>query len=128
MPTSQWKAFTEAQPDKEYLALLSYLPLKKFSAIPRFLKYTRAIERQLETAAGLIGYSVRAQLLSKTFWTLSAWEDAGALRAFVEQMPHSEVMVKLLPVMSQTRFLQWPVTGSALPLDWREAHARFSRL
>jgi len=45
--------------------------------------YSTRIQRQLRTSSGLIGYSLRARLASKRFWTLSAWEDAATLQAFV---------------------------------------------
>jgi Domain of unknown function (DUF3291) len=127
MLPSRWKALTASTDDaREYLALLSFLPLKRYRAIPRFLKYTSQIESQLSEARGLVGYSLQAQLLSRRFWTLSVWEDEAALTEFVYRLPHSEVMKSLAPDMARTKFAQWPVRGSALPPDWKESKRRMA--
>ncbi|HEX8137471.1 MAG TPA: DUF3291 domain-containing protein [Pyrinomonadaceae bacterium] len=124
MLPSRWKSFASIDPEREYLAQLSYLPLKSYRAIPRFLRYTSQIERQLAESRGLAGYSLQAQLLGKRFWTLSVWEDEQALMEFVYRLPHSDVMKSLISHMAQTKFTQWKTKGSALPPPWADAKAR----
>jgi len=124
MPAMPWKSFRMPEPGREYVALLSYLPLRTFRAIPKFLGYFIEIQRQLRTAAGLIGYSMDAQPFSRRFWTLSAWEDSQALMNFVNKAPHSRIMRDLAPYMDKTQFAQWKVTAGDLPLKWAEAKAR----
>jgi quinol monooxygenase YgiN len=116
-----WKTMIQASPEREYLALLSFLPLKQSRRIPVALLYTRRIAQQLKSARGLIGYTLRAQLLAKSFWTLSAWESEAAMRAFVQAQPHREIMAALAPFMGQTSFNQWTVKGAELPLRWDDA-------
>ena len=70
-----WRSFRTAEPDREYLVLLSKLPLRSYRALPRVLRLTRQVQRQLRTAPGLLGYSLLAGLWQKQFWTLSVWED-----------------------------------------------------
>jgi hypothetical protein len=53
MPELKWKSFIEASPDREYLALISYLPLKNLWALPKFVSYTLAIHNQLKESHGL---------------------------------------------------------------------------
>ena len=77
--------------------------------------------RQLERADGLVGYSLLAQPMKKTFWTLSAWTDQQHLDAFARAMPHLAVIRTLHPRMGPTRFQFWTVQGSALPVTWKEA-------
>ena len=67
-----WITFAPPDSNREYFALLSYLPLKKFCAIPSFLRFTFQIQTQLRTTPGAVGYSLRAKPLSRNFWTLSA--------------------------------------------------------
>ena len=126
MKPQKWKSHAAAEREREYLALLTYLPLNKFRALPKFLKYTSQIERQLAGSKGLIGYSVRAQLLGLKFWTLSVWEGEDALMEFTYKLPHSEVMQALTPYMGQTRFTRWKVKGADVPPSWDEAdeHAK----
>lgn len=121
---SPWITLAPAKSDREYLALLSYLPLKKHRMIPRFLRFTLQIQKQLRNTPGAIGYSLRAKLMSRNFWTLSAWEDENSLMEFVRKLPHGEVMKSLAPFMGPTKFRQWKVSGATLPLRWQEAMQR----
>ena len=124
MPALPWKSFAAPKSDREYTAMVSYLPLNKFRALPKFLRYTRQIQRQLAASEGLVGYSMDAKVFGKEFWTLSVWEDAQALRRFVHRTPHDEVMRDLLADMGKTEFVQWKASGSSLPLDWGAAKER----
>jgi quinol monooxygenase YgiN len=113
-------------PDKnrEYFALLSSLPLSEYRAIPGFLRFSSQIQKQLRATPGVIGYSLRAKLLSRNFWTLSAWADEKALTDFVAKIPHEQAMQAMMPHMGPTKFTKWKVLGSALPLQWEEAMQR----
>jgi hypothetical protein len=82
--------------------------------------------KQLTPAQGLVGYSFLAYLLSKQFWTFSAWRNEDALRLFVQHPPHAQIMTAMAPYMGETRFLRWTVKGSELPLRWDDALRRFS--
>ena len=119
-----WKSLSSVDSNREYLALLSYLPLKSYLTIPKFLCFTFQTQRQLNGARGLIGYSLQAQLLRRRFWTLSVWQDESALMEFVKNRPHSEIMDALAPHMKITHFTRWRVSGSELPLKWGEAKRR----
>jgi len=119
-----WKSFAALRDDKEYVALLSFLPLKRYRTIPRFVRLTLETQKQLSKAKGLIGYSLLAELLSKRFWTLSVWEDQQSLMDFVREIPHSEIMQALAPHMDKTQFAQWKVSASDIPLKWSDARKR----
>ena len=62
-----WQSHSRAAPERDYLALLSYLPLNSGWSILRLLLYNARIRRQLRTSAGLVGYSLRARLAAKRF-------------------------------------------------------------
>jgi len=126
MPPRPWQSFRKPDPNQEYLALLSYLPLKHFWMIPKFLIYVFETQKQLSQSEGLIGYSLLAHPIAKNFWTLSAWENEKALNDFVRKAPHSRVAMAMLPHMDQTKtkFVRWSVRGSELPLKWKEALRR----
>jgi quinol monooxygenase YgiN len=121
---SPWKALAPTDSHLEYLALLSYLPLKTHWAIFRFLRFTLQIQKQLRDTPGVLGYSLRAKPMSRNFWTLSVWEDEKALREFVVKLPHGDAMKALTPRMGPTAFTRWKVPGSAIPLRWEEAMQR----
>ena len=126
MPKTPWKSFLAAQPDRQYLALISYLPLEHYRTLPKFFRFAFETMRQLASSKGLIGYSLEAQLFARKFWTLSVWEDQQSLTGFVHQIPHSRIMQALGPHMGKTQFVQWRVSAEQIPLDWSAAKARLS--
>ncbi len=124
MPEIKWRSFAKPSPDREYLALISYLPLKSFWKIPKFLLYTRGVETQLKESRGLIGYSLLACILQGRFWTLSVWEDEDALMEFVRAGAHRQTMVGLRGHLGKTKFVKWNIPGSAVPPTLEESLKR----
>ncbi len=121
---SPWITFAPADAHREYFALLSYLPLNKYAAVPSFFRFSFQIQKQLRSTPGAIGYALRANVFSRNFWTLSVWEDQEALMDFVAKNPHVEAMRAMTAHMGPTKFTQWKVAGSSLPLSWNEAMQR----
>lgn len=121
-----WKTLAAPDSNREYLALLSFLPLKHYRMIPKFLWLTFETQRQLRESKGLIGYSLHAQPFRRRFWTLSVWEDRQSLMNFVRQAPHGRIMQVLAPQMGKTQFVQWSVTLKDIPPGWNEAKKRMS--
>jgi len=119
-----WKWLASMSPEHDYLAMASYLPLKRFRTIPRFLAFTREIQKQLRESKGLVGYSLRVKFLRRDFWTLSVWESEQDLTQFVQKIPHGKVMVALKPHMAETKFVQWKLEGSTVRPSWEEAFKR----
>ncbi len=120
LPTP-WKSFAAPHDDKEYVALLSFLPLKRYRTIPKLARLAMETMGQLAKSPGLIGYSLGAELTRKRFWTISAWEDRQSLRDFVEQIPHSRIMQELAPHMGKTGFAEWTVRTADIPIPWATA-------
>jgi hypothetical protein len=123
MPALPWAQRQTIQPDHEYQAMASRLPLKRHRSIPSFLWDTLAIRRQLAKAPGLVGYALDARLGAKTFWTFSVWEDRASLDAFARSDPHQRIIQGLRPVMGESRFEFFPVHGSQLPMTWDQMKA-----
>ncbi len=119
-----WKSLRPIEAGCEYLALISYLPLKNYRKIPAFLRLTLQVQRQLAATPGVVGYSLQAELRQRRFWTLSAWESQAALMEFVHHVPHSDIMRALAPHMGKTFYTTWKVKGAELALDWGEAKKR----
>ncbi len=124
MPAKPWVTFHQPEPNREYLALLSELPLKRFRTFPTFFVNIWQIIDQLKRSPGLIGYSLLAHPARKQFWTLSVWESEAALTEFVDQMPHSRMMTALQGKMGPTRFVRWHTQASEYPPRWQDALAR----
>jgi hypothetical protein len=124
MPPLPWKTLSSPVLGEQYVALLSFLPLKSFVMIPKFMWFALQTQRQLSHSPGLIGYSLLAEPFQRRFWTLSAWQDSQNLMDFVQQIPHSKIMQSLTPHMGKTRFVRWTVTAADIPLNWKDAQAR----
>jgi quinol monooxygenase YgiN len=99
------------EPGTAYLVMASHLPLSRITGTVRFFRAVSAVRKQLATAEGLIGYTLRAKPLARNYWTLSVWKDDTALRQFMRTQPHVRVMTSLKPVMGPTKFVTW--TSSA---------------
>jgi len=127
MPVIPWKVAETPVAGNRYLALISYLPLKHFRAVPKFFQCTFEIQRQLRTSPGLIGYSLEAQPVARKFWTLSVWRDQQSLMDFVGRVPHSRIMQELAPHLGKSRFVRWTVESQEIPLDWNSAKARITQ-
>src|SRR6267143_4482460 len=78
MPAHPWVTLRQPEAGREYLALLSELPLK-FTGLPKFFASVGRIDEQLRKTSGLMGYSMLARPLRMKFWTLSVWESDASL-------------------------------------------------
>ena len=125
MPASPWTTFREVKADQVYLVQLTYLPLKRYRMLFRFLRYSSVVQKQLASAEGAVGFSLRAKPLRREFWTMSVWTNREALMDFTRSAPHYEIMRALDRHMRKTVFIDWQCKGSELPPAWKSALKRF---
>lgn len=119
-----WLVFVEPEPDREYLALVTYFLLRSVWRLPKFTRVTLAVRRQLaERPPGLLGYSMTAKP-PRRFWTLSAWESEKDLRTFIRTSPHAKAVVELPRIMSVFDYQRWQAMGRELPPTWPDARRR----
>lgn len=124
MPDLKWTSPEPTEPGHTYVIFASVLPAKGLHRVPAFLRHTQRITRQLQQSPGLVAYSLRADLLSHRFWTLSVWRDEASLHAFVHAEPHASTMRELAPYAKDPRFTSW-TSGTPLPLPtWEEVSQR----
>lgn len=90
--------------------MASHLPLNRIADTVRFFRAVQAVRKQLATADGLMGYTLRAHVLARDYWTLSVWQDGEALRAFMGAAPHLLIMSSLKPLMGPTKFVTWTIS------------------
>ena len=64
MVDTPWRSLLPPDRGREYLALLSYLPLKKFRKMLTLQRQSSKVGKQLTETRGLVGYSFRAKLSS----------------------------------------------------------------
>src|SRR5437870_11693026 len=124
MVDTPWRSLLPSDGGREYLALLSYLPLKGFRKMLTLQRQTGKVRAQLASTPGLVGYSFRAKRMSHRFWTLSIREDERALMAFVGRDSHRMTMGILQPYMAETAFTRTTIRGTEAPPSWRDAMHR----
>ena len=112
VPDLPWTARAEMETGTGYLVMASHLPLRRITATVRFFRAVSAVRKQLATAEGLVGYTLRAKPLARDYWTLSVWEDDAALGQFMRTPPHVQVMTSLKPFMGPTKFVTWTLSAA----------------
>ena len=124
-PPLPWRALAEPDAGGEYLVVLTYLPVRRLTRLPRFLRYVAKIRKQLDAGPeGLLGYSLLARPFSSNYWTLSVWQDAEQMGRFLRERPHLDAMEKLPGDLTGFRTARWKAPGHALPPSWDDALAR----
>jgi hypothetical protein len=124
MPALPWKSYQVPAERREYVALATFLRLKRFRSIPRFMWFSLQVQRQLARSLGLVGYSMNSDIRRLHFWTLSAWADRQSLTDFVHADPHGKIMSNMVLFMGETKFVYWKIAGSEIPLRWDDAKVR----
>ncbi|MDZ5623302.1 hypothetical protein [Nocardioides bizhenqiangii] len=124
MPALPWISLEAPDPGAELIVMASKLPLRAHGDIPRFLRETWRVRRQLTRSPGLVGYSLDAQLVAKTFWTVSAWESRPELGAFDRASPHANAKDVLRSAMMPSTFVMWRCRPEDLPISWSEVRLR----
>lgn len=127
-PPQPWKQLAPVDPDRQYLAFTSRFALRSVLRVPAFMAAALRIMRQVETAPGVVGYSLGSHLPDLAFYTLSAWQDEEALRAFSRGLHHGEALRAFHRDMrAPSPFIRWRVRGAELPLLWDDALERIRR-
>lgn len=126
MPALPWIRIAGAEPATELTVVATKLPLRSYRHIPAFLMWTLRIRRQVAHAEGLVGYSLDAHLLRKTFLTVSAWTSQAAVEEFVHRDPHASGMAAIRPSMGHSAFVFWTVAPEDLPLRWGDVRSRLA--
>ncbi|MFI6323737.1 DUF3291 domain-containing protein [Nonomuraea sp. NPDC050556] len=126
MPTIPWMNANSADDTAEVLVMASRFEVKSLSQVPGFFMTSMKLWRQALRSKGALGVSLRADLLSRTFWTLSAWTDRAAINAYAGSEPHKSAMRRKRKVMKESTFVFWTVPASALPMKWDDAVTRIN--
>ena len=121
---SPWKSSATLDPDAEYVVLASMIPPRSRRSTWRLFRGSRSVGKQLDSAEGLIGFSLLARPLRKQYATLSVWRDEAALSAFAATEPHRQLMRELAPEMGTTKFVRWTISGANGGPSWRDALER----
>jgi hypothetical protein len=124
-PPPPWKALAEIEPDREYLAFTSRFFMRSARRVPPFLLTSLGIRREANRAAGIIGWSLSADLPKLEFYTLSVWTDRESLHRFMRDGHHGEAMRRFAKdTRRPSLFAYYPILGRELPVTWADAIKR----
>ncbi|MER5415158.1 MULTISPECIES: DUF3291 domain-containing protein [Streptomyces] len=126
MPDIPWSTPTQAAPDAEVYVMASRFETATLVGAFRFFLKAPGIILQMRKAPGAHGVALRARVFSRTFLTLSAWEDRDALYRFARSEPHRSSSRAASAYMKESVFTYWTVPARELPLTWDEAERRLA--
>jgi hypothetical protein len=126
MPTLPWNELDAASPDADVVVMASRLEVRSLRDVPGFALASLALWRQARRSPGVLGLTLKAQPLRRTFWTLSAWTGKPALYAYAAAEPHGSTMRAKRGVMRDSTFVFWTVRAGELPIGWDEAQRRIA--
>jgi hypothetical protein len=98
------------------------LRVRSFLYLPQFVWNALASARQAEASPGFLNGRIVREARN-TFWTVTAWEDTGAMRAYRDSGVHRGVMPKLQKWCDEASVAHWEQPGAELP-TWPEAYRR----
>lgn len=98
------------------------LRVRSLRYLPAFFIYASRATRQASSAGGFLGGALLPDR-RWTFWTLTMWQGAGDMRAYIISGAHKTVMPKLMLWCDEASIAHWEQAESVLP-DWAEAEAQ----
>lgn len=72
---------------------------------------------------GLIGFSVRKELLGDRVWTMSVWSDEAAIESFTRSPLHRAAMARAGRAIKSMRLRRLRARPEEIPLSWERALA-----
>jgi hypothetical protein len=102
------------------LASVTRLRVRSVRDLPAFLWMTFLVQRQTRRAPGFLGGRLLIDNLH-TYWTLTAWENEKAMKAFRGSGPHAGVMPKLVEWCDEAAYTHWIGADDSIP-EWLDAY------
>jgi hypothetical protein len=113
-----WVPITQTEPDGEYVVIATRFGVTSRGRMPQIFSAAATLISSFTATPGLVGYSLRANAVNSSLWTLSAWKSDAELRRFVGGPAHGVVIDRTVEWMASSRFVTWTSTGSELPTSW----------
>ncbi|MFI6602062.1 DUF3291 domain-containing protein [Nonomuraea sp. NPDC050536] len=126
MPALPWTQPNTPEPGTEAVVMASRLEVRSLLQVPGFFLASMAVWRQARRSPGAYGLSLKADLLSRTFWTVSVWHDKAAIHAYAAAEPHRSTMRRKRAVMKESTFIFWNAAADGKPIGWDEVERRIA--
>ena len=98
---------------------ITRLRLRAWRFLPLFALHAMRTNVQVARAQGFIGGAILPDR-ALTFWTMTAWNGAADMRAYIVSGAHLKAMPKLLHWCDEASIVHWEQDRPDLP-DWEEA-------
>lgn len=94
-----------------------------------FDDYTKEIISALEAGKhpGLLGFSLRFQVLGNEVWTMTAWVDETSMRNFVKSPLHRVAIASAGRAIKSMQVRQFPMDHTQFPPNWESAMEALSK-
>lgn len=120
-----WKRTAKVTGEGPVVIVATRLRLARLRDIPRFLRWSTVVRRQVLRSDGALGVGLYAVPWKRTYYTVSAWRDEPSIRRFMQSSPHLEVMAHFAAITGGDGIFQrWTADAGSLPPKWSEAIAR----
>ncbi|MGY8905571.1 MAG: antibiotic biosynthesis monooxygenase family protein [Burkholderiales bacterium] len=86
-----------------------------------FDRQTRRVVASLSGQPGLVGYSVRREILGNQAWTLTVWDAEEARQNFVSSGVHREAIGQSAAAIAAVQFKRITMPRKQVPADWSAA-------
>ena len=100
-------------------AELGLNPIKNFG----FWRHSFAVVRSLESNSGFIAFQLKAGFLSNEAWTMTVWEDAPSLDAFMASETHARAIANGYGALRRAEFLRVSLPKEQVPKTMDELQA-----
>src|SRR5690348_8888317 len=97
--------------------VVTRLRLKDPALLDEFFADAVAAIEQAQKSAGNLGTDALADA-NNAWWTVTAWQERSAMRAFVTGAPHLGIMRRLDHYCDEAAFVDWEQDSPDLP-DWQ---------
>ena len=107
------------------LISVTRLRVRSWLYLPAFFVQANRSAKQAAAAPGNLAVRLLADRRF-AFWTMTAWPNEAAMKAFMQGSPHGPVMRKLMDWCDEAAIVHWTQENASLP-GWDQAHQRMQQ-
>ncbi|WP_084514340.1 antibiotic biosynthesis monooxygenase [Nocardia acidivorans] len=106
--------------------MASRLEVNSWRRAPGFLLASLRLWWQARRSPGVLGLTLKAEMVKGVFWTYSVWEDKAAIYAYAGSEPHKSTVARKRKVMRDATFVFFTAPADESRLSWDEVGRRLT--